>query len=259
VVLIGVTVVVGLLVAAVFSVGNLISSMRDGATAAPTPASSDPVVAGAPLDCDDCFTAEQWRDTVPADDAYRVLGVDVVNDDTAFNTTVSAEQRRQSSFWHSDGGTPEACYVTYPDAPISEPVDTLPDGPAQTLHFDDSRTDSDEFSLVTHAVRVFPSSDAAAAHLETLRSALTGCTGYALDSGWEATVSPVEVPFGAGVDGAGWTEVGAGGIYRAYDLQYGNFVVRATLWTDEIGPDEIEWQTYLQRVAAELASLQPAG
>jgi hypothetical protein len=216
-------------------------------------------VAVEPLECSGCFALSDARTLGLPDDSYRAIGL-TDNDGEFFDAIAGEEQRKNTAWWTDDGGTPDACFFSYPNAPLEfAPGDADPAVENDAVHYPAWHHDADEFYLFTEAVRVFDDSATAAAHLSALEGAVAGCPDFSLPStGWSAVVTAAPaLTLPDSVAAYGWVETG--GLYRYYaiDLQRGNLVARLTLNSDPEGPGEAEFRGLVEEYARVLAALEP--
>lgn len=217
-------------------------------------------VAAEPLACEVCFDLADARSIALPGAAYSGIGVPV-SDNSTYEATVGADQIEKSGWWIADGGTPDACYFTYTNAPLYV-VPNDSGGAAvndDVILYPDWHSDADEFYLLTESVRVFDSTSRATTHLAEVETAVAGCPSISFpDSGWSATVTPtpaLDLP--ASVAAYGWVESNDFGRYFAVELQRGNLIARITLSTDAYGATESEFRAFTEEYAAMLAELEP--
>jgi hypothetical protein len=218
-------------------------------------------VAVDPLECTGCFILSDARNLALPDENYAAIGLPE-NDGTTVDGLTAKEQRNQSGWWADDGGSPDACYFTYTDAPLS-----LVPGEADAVAKDDAlyypawHYDRDEYYVLRQGIRLFDDSAAATTHLAGLDSAIDGCPNYALPgTGWAAVVTPAPaLTLPDSVAAYGWVEVGGPTRYYAVELQRGNLVARLALNSDPDGPSEAEFRELVEAYAVLLGELEPTG
>lgn len=226
----------------------------DGPRAQPVPAIADV--------CDDpCFSAPAINEARLDPDIYGEAGLSVLygGAGSAPQSLPSAAFDVAANGWRIDKGTPDSCFVTYPDVPLAYPLDAPPGlstgGVTDTIHFIASRGSADELSASVHTLRLFSTSAEALTHMETLQSLIDGCRRYQLGESWNAAVTPaplLELP--DSVAAIGWVEVDSfGWRYYSFDLLRANAVVRVTLSTDN-GVTEQQFRTLIEQAAVDLAT-----
>jgi hypothetical protein len=218
-------------------------------------------VAAEPLACVDCFRLGDVQNLALPDASYLRVGL-ALSDDSLYRMSASEEQADQTGWWTDDGGTPDACYFTYPKAPLFFDPGIVDDLPARgdTVLYPAWHTDRDEYYLFTEGIRMFDDTAAATAYLTRLPDAVAGCPDYDLtEVGWTASLSAtpaMELP--PSVASYGWVETDGYSRYFATDVQRGNLVVRLTLFTDAYGPSEADFRDLVAEYAEVLAALEPA-
>ncbi|MBA4247179.1 MAG: hypothetical protein C0444_02645 [Microbacterium sp.] len=161
--------------------------------------------------------------------------------------------------WSIDAGSPDECFVTYPDAPLAYALDAPPavttSDAMNAIHIIASRGSADELSTSMHTLRLFPSNDEALEHMRSLQNLVDGCRRYELGESWNALVTPapaLDLP--DSVSAIGWVEVDAfEWRYYSIDLLRGNVVARIRLSTDN-GITEQQFRTLVEQAAADMAT-----
>jgi hypothetical protein len=218
-------------------------------------------VAVDPLECTGCFILSDARSLTLPDESYAAIGLPD-NDGTIVDGLTAKEQRDQSGWWADDGGSPDACYFTYTDAPLSfVPGEAEAAEKDDALHYPAWHHDRDEYYLLTQGTRLFDDTAAATTHLAALQSAVDGCPTYSLPAtGWAAVVTPAPaLTLPDSVAAYGWVEVGGPTRYYAVELQRGNLVTRLALNSDAGGPTEAEFRELVEAYAELLGELEPTG
>lgn len=218
-------------------------------------------VAAEPLTCAECFRLADLQQLTLPDASYLRVGL-AISDDSLTRMSASEDQADQTGWWADDGGAPDACYFTYPKAPLFFDPGIVDDLPARgdTVLYPAWHTDRDEYYLFSEGIRVFDDTAAATAYLTRLETAIADCPHYSLSEvNWTAAVTPTPaMPVPASVASYGWVESDGHGRYFATDVQRGNVVVRLTLFSDAYGPSETDFRDLVAEYADLLASLEPA-
>lgn len=221
-----------------------------------------PATAADPTVCpDECFPYEVFGEIVLDASVYSELGTGNQQEEWGDypNTTPGKEYTYTAKYWKDGEGTPVECFVAYGQVPIATRYDERPVAPDDTIAYLGYFTSDDEYSTLQESARTFVDSAAAEAHMTTFKELVAGCTSYEIGTGseyWTADVSPtpaLDLP--DSVAAVGWVEDSPFGRYYATDLQRGNLVVRATLYTDG-GVTEEQYRDYLEALAQQLAALE---
>jgi hypothetical protein len=213
-----------------------------------------------PLTCGECFRFSDVQTLGLPDASYLRVGLGI-SDDSVYRLAASEEQADQTRWWSDDGGTPDACYFTYPKAPLFYEPGIVDDLPARgdTVLYPAWHSDREEYYFFTEGIRLFDTTEAATAYLTRLPASVADCPDYELsETGWAAAVGPtaaLDLP--PSVAGYGWVESDGYSRYFATDVQRGNVVVRLTLITDADGPTETDFRDLVEEYAALLADLEP--
>lgn len=226
----------------------------DGPRADPEPVRRD--------DCDDpCFGALAINEARLDPSAYDTAGLTVMYAGSGAERQSSPSQAfaAAASGWTVSKGTPDSCFVTYPDVPLAYALDSPPPAadstPVDAAHFIASRGSANEMSTSVHTMRLFLTSEEAHAHMTSLVSLVDGCTSYRLGDQWNAVVTPapaLDLP--ETVAGVGWVEVDEfGWRYYSFDLVRANAVMRFGLSTDNSISEE-QFRTLVESAAEDMAS-----
>jgi hypothetical protein len=256
------------LVAAVMAVTTALVSTFDDLGVLPPEAM--PLVEGsraepepvAPDECDDpCFSPTAISEARLDPGVYDAAGLTVLYAGAGSEPQASPSYAFEvaENGWGVDKGSPDSCFVTYPEAPLAYALDDPP--PVTTsdalnaIHVIGSRASVDEFSTSLHTLRLFPSSDEALDHMRSLQNLVDACREYRLGETWNAVVTPapaLTVP--DSVAAIGWVEVDAAGWrYYSVDLVRANVVARIRLSTDN-GITEEQFRTLVEQAAVDMAA-----
>ncbi|MDO7881681.1 hypothetical protein [Antiquaquibacter soli] len=221
-----------------------------------------PAVAIDPLLCPgDCFPADAFGGIGLDSDVYAGLGA--LEQTEAWgdyaDTTPGKEYTYSARYWNEGEGTPAECFPVYTQVPVATPFDVRPDAPDDVIAYLGYYETSDQYSGLQESGRLFVDSASAETHMTTLQGMIASCTGYEIGSGdsyWTADVTPMpalDVP--ASVAAVGWVEDSPWGRFYAVDLQRGNLVIRAALYTDGVVGEE-GFRQYAEQLAEQLADLE---
>jgi hypothetical protein len=158
-------------------------------------------------------------------------------------------------------GSPDECFVTFPQAPLSILDQPPVDDDGSLISYTGAWADKDEWSNLAQAVRLFETDEDAVTYMAGLPDVIEGCTHYQSGSGdtyWQADVTPAPaLKLPPSVAAIGWVEQGDYyARYYAFDVQRGNIVIRTALsTTDEIS--ELEFRSLVEHVALQLSEIQP--
>ncbi len=277
----GVVVVLGGLgVAVFFLVQNALSAFEQSGLPSILPVEEEPVadypdkqplipgepgspVAVDPTVCpDQCFTVDDFTLTVVGDAEYAALGVPDVPPDVSYpDSTAQKEFLYSASTWESGEGTPEECFPVTIYSPVAVAFQGRPDSADDPVGFTGFRLSEDEYSSLSESPRLFGSSASAEQHMADMLDLVAGCTNYDLGTGstfWTADVTPMPAleRLPNSVAAVGWVEDSPFGRFYGADLQRGNLVLRATLYTDGAVTEEA-WREFLIASANNLAGLTP--
>ncbi len=264
--------VIGVIVGASVALGALIVELtEDGGLAEALDPTSEDLLVGAPgspqpveeTDCDGaCFGPFHLEDADIDVSIFEALGTPELFEPqgTYGASTGALEHEYLAEVWAEEEGTPDECFFTYPNVPLSSDVTEAPaDG--DSVYFLASYESANEFSTTYRTVRFFETAAAAQEHMTTLHSRIPDCTRYSVGTGieaWKASVTPMpalEVP--STVAAVGWVERGAySGRFYAFDLLRGNAVIRATVYTDGAVTED-DARAYAQALAENLATWTP--
>lgn len=220
-----------------------------------------PATAVDPTACpDECFPYETFGGIGLDADAYVELGTTEHLEEWGdyADTTPGKEYTYSARYWTDGEGSPEECFVTYSQVPIAARFDERPVAPDDTIAYLGYHATADEYSSLQETARLFTDSSSAESHMGSLKEMLSGCSGYEIGTGseyWTADVTPMpalEVPMS--VAAVGWVEESPFGRYYSADLQRGNIVVRASLYTDGTITEE-SYRDYVEALAEQLAGL----
>ncbi|MGX5681172.1 hypothetical protein [Schumannella luteola] len=221
-----------------------------------------PAVAVDPVACPrDCFGEDVFGEVGLDTDAYSGLGpleqTEEWGDYT--DTTPSKEYTYSARYWSEGEGTPVECFPLYSQVPVATPFDVRPDAPGDVIAYLGYFETDDQYSGLQESGRVFTDSASAEAHMTTLKGMIAGCTSYEIGSGdsyWTADVSPMPaLDLPDSVAAVGWVEDSPWGRFYAADLQRGNLVVRAALYTDGLVGEQ-EYRDYVEQLAQQLADIE---
>lgn len=216
-------------------------------------------VAVDPLTCDVCFAIDDARTLRLPDESYEAVGL-TVGDNAPYEVLAGDDQSEQSGWWLDEGGTPDACYFTFPKSPLAfAPVEMEYSTSSTDFVFSPEwHSDEERYYVGTESVRVFDDTATAGSYMAALETAVAGCPNYSLpESGWSSVVTAapaLDLP--ASVAAYGWVETGGYARYYAVDLQRGNLVARLTLASDGDGPTETEFRDLVEEYALLLAALE---
>lgn len=230
-------------------VPNTVVPLAEGASGDPRPAE--------PTDCDDpCFGVAAIDHARLEPDVYGEAGLTMLYGGAGSEpqSQASAEFDIAANGWTFDKGSPDSCFVTYPDVPIAYALDEVPATGDGSIHFIAARGTDDEFSTSLHTFRLFDTTAAAQSHMERLHDLLDDCERYELGTDWNATVTPAPaLSLPSSVAGVGWVEVeDYGWRYYSFDLVRANAVVRITLSTDN-GVTEERFRALVEDAALDMA------
>ncbi|UYN84565.1 MAG: hypothetical protein KIT89_05135 [Microcella sp.] len=254
------------LIAAIVALGVGLSAAITAAIGGSTTI-AEPLMVGAPgnpapleaTDCDDpCFGDDHLYEARLDASEFARLGTPLVLDpDFWYAETSPVEQYDQTiDYWRSSRLTPDTCLFTATETPTiitagERPVDR------DAIHWLASFESEGGHSMAVRALRMFPSADAAGAHLRQLHERVPNCVQYGADglgAGWSTTVTPMpalELP--PTVAAVGWVETLSGnGRYYAVDILRSNAVIRLSVLTDN-SVSEAAFRTLAQTVAVDLA------
>jgi hypothetical protein len=268
----GMLALAGLVIVAVISatpavVAGFVEGYQGPEEPTASPPSEQPLVDGEPgspvavepLACQDCFDQYAIEFVSPLQGAYVAVGLPVRHANDSGRISVVADQRAWIDYWAEDRGTPDSCYFTY----TSPPLPFTPDdpGPAsdEWVYYAPSHSDADDLYTLRETSRTFATSDDAASHMLRLADAIDGCQEYSLPtSGYAAVVTPAPA-MGVPDDVAayGWVEDAGDIRYYAVDLQHGNVIVRISLFSNALGPSEVEFREFVETYAIALGDLEP--
>ena len=222
-----------------------------------SPVALDPTVCP-----DECFTVDDFTLTVVGDADYAALGVPDVPPDVSYpDSTAQKEFLYAASTWENGEGTPEECFPVTIYSPVAVAFEGRPESADDPVGFTGFRLSEDEYSSLSESPRLFESSASAEQHMADMLELVAGCTNYDLGTGstfWTADVTPMPALDGLpnSVAAVGWVEDSPFGRFYGADLQRGNLVLRATLYTDGAVTEEA-WREFLIASAANLAGLTP--
>lgn len=220
-----------------------------------------PATAVDPTVCpDECFPYDTFGDIGLAPDVYVELGATEHVEEWGdyADTTPGKEYTYSARYWTEGEGEPAECFVTYSQVPLAARIDERPVAPDDTVAYLGYHTSADEYSSLQETARLFTDSASAEAHMTALKDMLAGCPGYEIGTGsdyWTADVTPmpaIAVP--DDVAAVGWVEESPFGRYYSADLQRGNIVVRASLYTDGAITEE-SYREYVEALAEQLSGL----
>jgi hypothetical protein len=222
-----------------------------------------PAVAANPLVCPgECFPLDVFGDVGLDASTYDALAGLAQTEEWGdyADTTPSKEYTYAARYWTDNEGTPPECFSIYIQVPLATPFDVRPDAPDDTVGYLGYYESPDAYSGLQESARLFTDSASAEAHMSTFKDLVASCTEYEIGSGseyWTADVSPVPaLDLPDSVAAVGWVEDSPfGSRYYAIDLQRGNLVVRAALYTDG-GITEEEYREYVEELAQQLAELE---
>ena len=268
----------GLGVAIFFLVQNAVSAFEQGGLPSILPVEEEPVadypdkqplipgepgspVAADPTLCpDQCFTVDDFALTAATDADYVALGLpDVPPGVTYPDSTAQKEFLYTASAWESNEGSPEECFPVTIYSPVAATFAGRPESGDDPVGFTGYHMSEDEYSTLSESPRLFESSASAEKHMADMLELVAGCQNYDLGTGatfWTADVTPMPALDGLPptVAAVGWVEDSPFGRFYGADLQRGNLVLRASLYTDGAVSEEA-WRSFLLTSATILASL----
>jgi len=231
----GGTYVVNQIGSAVTSEGGTIEGGGDQEpllTGAPSePTAVDPTV------CDfECFGDYSLSTPTPSDIDFERFELTEDYGEYTPENTVTNELEYQRREWALSVGTPDECFVTWPNSPLTADLGEVPDPERVMLWFQKSRYDEWGGLSFSQATRRFETSTLAEAHMAQLDTEIRGCTDFSLWSydepiDYRLTLAPaLDVP--ANVAVISWVESSDWDREYVFEMQRGNRVVRTTVLSD---------------------------
>lgn len=220
-----------------------------------------------PLECTSaCFSIDDADALVPSSAALTEIGLT----DTTFPhgtydpTSVGELYRSHAAGWAADRGTPDTCFFSMTNSPLSGGLDPELATVRDLVDFLGTYEDPRRRNLLDQSMRVFPDSASASSYLAGLSEAIGRCPELAIgpeSNRYRPTIDPeAALPSPDSVAAVGWVRTGDPGLrWRAYivDLQRGNLVVRTRLLTDG-SITETQFRSWVQAYSLVLASVPPA-
>ena len=262
----GAVLLVVAIVASAVTVTNYFTEVASGAR---EPFGAEPAIEGEkasplalnPTRCDDeCFTEEVVAGAASlTDEEFETWGLTEFDDGNT-TSSIADEYDYTRDNWESYGGSPESCFVAYPQSPILDELEI--DDDTVRLYIDGTHSDSYESTYFQQTARYFADSASAVDFMVTLDEKLDGCSSYSYtidDSEWAPKVTrAVALDIPANVAAIGWSETTEYGRYYSVDVQRGNLVVR-TMVTSYDGMTEHEFRSIVEGIARNIAYLDQVG
>jgi hypothetical protein len=217
-----------------------------------------------PLDCDVCFVHDSIVDLDAPEAAYTSLGL-LLSAQASGSDIAGVQHRVSYDYWRTESSGPDACFFTYPYAPIAAPESDFmlssDPGYDDEVYFYGYHSSDDQYYQLTPTGRLFDDTTAASAHMAELDRVLADCTGYdAEDDIGPFSIAVQEAPaltVPLSVAALVWTQSSEWGRSYEADLQRGNLVVRLTMNSDGYGATEDEFRRFVETYAQQLAALEP--
>lgn len=215
--------------------------------------------AEAPLDClAPCLDAVDVELVVPTEADLAPFGLNKAEGFWLSGSTSATDFEFELDYWREANAEPAKCMFGNALSPIYEGAESEPP-PADQVYYTSWNEDDVAYTSIYTTARFFPSSDAAAAYMSELQSAIDGCRAFVVpgdDWTWAPQLSPapaLELP--PSVAAIGFVTDDYGSRTYATDLQRGDVVIRVFAYTDAWELPEPAYRSIVEGLARRLAEV----